>query len=84
MPKKWKIKKLDGLDVVEEWSVFGALTEPEIYTMLQRLVSRNLSDAEVINSSLRKNDPKYLSHLERTGRGNPISYGDYTAEIEDD
>ena len=86
MPVVWIIRKRDGLDVVQEWSVSGALTEPEIHTMLQRLVSQNLSDDEVIDASLRKNDPKYAPHLERIGRGKPISYGEgihYTAEIED-
>ncbi len=57
MPGVWKIRKLDGLDIVQEWSVSGALTEPEIHTMLQRLVSQNLSDGEIIDASLRKNDP---------------------------
>lgn len=86
MPSIWKIKKWDGLDIVQEWSASGSLSEPEICTMLQRLASQNLSDEEVIDASLRKNDPKYVPHLERVGRGKPISYGGgihYTAELED-
>ena len=87
MPGIWKITKLDGEDVVQEWSVPGALTESEIHTMLQRLISQNLSDGEIIDASLRKNDPKYSPLLERIGRGVPISYGEginYTAQFEDD
>ena len=82
----WIIRKLDGDDVLEEWSVTGALTEPEIHKMLQRLVSQNLDDDEIIASSLRKNNPKYRPLLERVGRGSPINYGagiNYTAHFED-
>ena len=86
MPRIWIIKKYDGDRLEQEWSASGALSEPEIRTMLQRLVSRNLSDAEVIDASLRKNDPKFVEHLAPVGRGNPIHYGEgiyYTAELED-
>ena len=86
MPRIWKIKKFDGLDVVEEWSASSSLSEPEICTMLQRLVSRTLSDKEIIDASLRRNHRGYRPHLERVGIGNPISFGagtHYTAELED-
>ncbi len=85
MPKKWRIKKYDGMDLLGEWSVSGRLSEKEICSMLRRLVSRNLSDDEIIGSSLRKNDSGYLPLLEQVGRGNPICFGDgihYTAHWE--
>ena len=85
MARTWIIKKYDGNRLLDEWSATGALSEQEIHKMLQRLVSRNLSDEEVIDASLRNNDPKHARHLERIGRGKPIQYGEgiyYTAELE--
>jgi hypothetical protein len=84
MPK-WRITALDGLAAVRTFEMPGHLSEPEIETVLQRLVSRSLSEAEIVRSSLRKNDRNYISHLERVGKGVPLSYGHgdlhWTAEI---
>ena len=67
MARIWKIRKFDGDDHKQVWSVSGALSEPEICTMLQRLVSQNLSDDEIISASLRKNDRHHNTLLERIG-----------------
>jgi len=86
MPNSWIIAKWDGNDLVQEWQVSGALSEAEVKTMLQRLVSRNLSDTEIIDSSLRLNDAHYARHLERVGTGNPINFGEgihFTAKYEE-
>jgi len=85
MPKSWRITAWDGLAPTRTFDVPGYLSEPEIEAVLQRLVSRNLTEDEVIHSSLRKNDADYASHLERVGRGFPVAYGHgnlhYTGEI---
>ena len=87
MPRVWKIKKYDGDSLEHEWSVSGALSETEIHKMLQRLISGNLSDTEIIYASLRKNDRNFVGHLKPFGTGNPIHYGAgiyyFTAEFED-
>lgn len=86
MARIWKIRKFDGDNHKQVWSVSGALSEPEICTMLQRLVSQNLSDDEIISASLRKNDRHHNTLLERIGRGTPICYGEgiyYTAQSEE-
>ncbi|SEH49649.1 hypothetical protein SAMN04244559_02634 [Magnetospirillum fulvum] len=85
MAGAWKIRKYDGLDQKGEWSISGALSEDEVCTLLQRLVSQNLSEDEIIGASLRRNDPRYFTLLERIGKGSPISFGHgvhYTAQFE--
>jgi hypothetical protein len=39
------------------------MSEPEMLTLLQRLVARHLDEDEVVDSSLRQNWPGYASHF---------------------
>lgn len=83
MSLQWKITEWSGTEKRGEWSVPGALSDSEIESLLTRLVSRNLSIEEVISASLRRNFRQRTSHLDRVGRGEPISFGynpQYTAE----
>ena len=87
MAKVWQIRGWDGLDVIFECEMPGQMSEPEISVTLQRLVSRHLSECEVVSSSLRKNHPSYRKFLKRVGSGSPITYGEnpyYTADFKDE
>ncbi len=92
MPQQvWNIRGYDGDErKFERTIVAGALSEPEMVALLQRLVSRHLSDDEVVSASLRKNAKGYVPHLEvrPINRGAPglMTTGGghhYTATIKD-
>ena len=86
MAKVWQIRGWDGTDAIFECEMPGQMSEPEISVTLQRLVSRHLSEREVVSASLRKNASGYVPLLERVGRGPPIAYGEnpyYTADFKD-
>jgi hypothetical protein len=61
----WRIEGYDrARRVFEKTLAFGALSEPQMVVLLQRLASRHLGDNEIIASSLRRNVSGCASHLE--------------------
>lgn len=86
MTKTWRIKGWDSTTLIVDRQMPGYLSEKEIATTLQRLVSRHLSDEDIIDASLRRGDSRYRPLLERVGGGAPIAYGEnphYTADLVD-
>ena len=84
MARAWHIKGWEGGRTVFAQFVPGHLSEQEVSVILQRLACRQLSETEIVRSSLRRNDPDYAPLLERVGHGMPITYGQgiyYTAEL---
>ena len=67
----WKIRGSDGDKPFFEADIAaGAMSEKEMTTLLQRLVSRHLTGEEVVSGSLRSNAKGYLPCLEvRPNRG---------------
>lgn len=87
MSKIWRIQKFDGADRVWEKHLPGDLTESEVSIAMQRLVCRNLSEEEILDSSLQKNSERYRCLLERIGQPPPLHFGEtpsYTADLIDD
>jgi hypothetical protein len=77
---QWKITGYDSTTPIYDGEAPSILTEEEIATMLQRLVARHLSEAEVVAASLRKNLSGYAPLLEciidRTGeKGVAVTVG---------
>ncbi len=52
---QWIISKYDSLELLQEWRIPGNISAGQIEELLKRLASRDLTEMEVINSSLRKN-----------------------------
>ena len=80
---KWLIRGWDSTEMIYERTVSGQLSVGEVETMLQRLCCRHLTEDEVIDCSLRRNDRARKTFLDRQGRSLPISFGEnpyYTAE----
>jgi hypothetical protein len=71
----WKISGWDSTTKVMEATLPGHMEPPEVIRALERLVSRHLSDNEVIAASLRRNAKGYAPFLERIGYGFPIQIG---------
>jgi hypothetical protein len=79
----WRIRGHNGQTLVFDDEMPGNMTEAEICRTLERLASRHLTDKEVVEASLRPGHPRYNRLLERSGAGEPISYGHnvvYTAD----
>lgn len=51
---QWIISKYDSLELLQEWRIPGNISAGQIEELLKRLASRDLTEMEVINSSLRK------------------------------
>lgn len=83
----WIIKEWDGNDIKKEHKLSGRFSEKEIEAILQRLVCRNLTVAEILLASRRSNDTMRATFLDRVGSGKMINYGHsnlhYSAEKED-
>lgn len=82
MSAVWQITRWDSDSKAHEWKLPSNLSESEVQTILQRLVCQNLSDAEIIGSSLRRGSPGRLTLLDRIGTGSPLTVGEnphYTA-----
>ncbi|CAN7504600.1 hypothetical protein [Pararhizobium sp. LjRoot238] len=63
------------------------MDDTEIEEVLRRLVSRDLTEIEIINASLRRNDTRRATHLDRIGTRRPIHFGEnpyYIAAFEKD
>ena len=73
MPKRWRIEGYDGdRKFLQNTIGYDGVRESDIVAMLQRLTSKHLSDAEVIDASLPKGMVGHSSSLEpqidRSGR----------------
>jgi hypothetical protein len=78
----WQITKYDSLEQQKVWKVPGSMTEVEMEELLRRLVAHDLNQDEIIGASRPAGDPLRSSLLDRTGSGDPISFGNnpyYTA-----
>ena len=84
MKATWLIKRWHGIDRPEiVGELPGHLSEAEVSTALQRLVCRNLSEAEIFSASLRRGSKARSAVLDRVGMRFPIMHGEnphYTAE----
>lgn len=86
MGKTWRITKWDGDTLKGSWDLPAHISNPEMETILQRLVCQSLSEDEIISASLRRNDRGHSVLLERIGTGKPLLFGhlpQYSAEIVD-
>lgn len=74
--KRWIIQEYDGCDAISEHYLPEHLSHPEIETVMQRLVCRDLSANEIIKCSFRKNDKNRMGFLDRVSIDTrAISYG---------
>lgn len=71
----WRIRGYDSQELIFEYEMPGNMTEYEVCKLLERLVSRHLTDEEIASASLPRSDHRYRPLLERVGTGEPISYG---------
>jgi hypothetical protein len=75
MAKVWKIRGLDGLQVVFERAIpQNSLSDAEAIVMLQRLQARHLNDGEIVSASLRQGAAGYRHDFE-VQRNQGGSYG---------
>jgi hypothetical protein len=62
--KQWEIEGYDSTRLIFSKNIpFGLLSEPEIITLLRRLVSRHLTPGEIVAASLRRNAAGYAPLL---------------------
>jgi hypothetical protein len=66
----WRITKWDGECEVSGWEISGRVNEPQVCTLLERLVSKSLGEREIIEVTEGK-----TTLLSRIGTGLPIAYG---------
>ena len=84
MPQ-WSIFQNDSLKSTLVGHLPGTMGERQVAEILQRLVSRDLTAEDVIQSSLPLSARSRRPHLDRMGGGYPLCYGDnpsYTASKE--
>ena len=86
--KKWKILKYesDSAEVVVG-RLPGNMTNTEVSEVLRRLVCKNLTEEEIILSSLRKGTVSRATFLDSIGNNNPLHFGEnpyYMACLEKD
>ena len=85
--KVWLITKHNSTEEVGSWRVPGHYSQTEVEAIMQRMVCTDLTPAEVLNASRRKNDTWRSSHLDRIGNDPCPQYGDnpwYIAELTDE
>ncbi|MGH0003510.1 hypothetical protein ACQU0X_25830 [Pseudovibrio ascidiaceicola] len=73
---QWIISKYDSLELLQEWRIPGNISAGQIEELLKRLASRDLTEMEVINSSLRKNSRDRINLLDRKGTGPEMHVGE--------
>jgi hypothetical protein len=66
----WRITKWDAEREVSQWEIPGRVSEPQVCTLLERLVSKSLRESEIIEVTEAK-----TTLLSRIGTGLPIAYG---------
>jgi hypothetical protein len=64
MSGTWWIAKIDSETEVDRWSLPGYYSQSEVEKIILRLVCTNLTEQEIIHSSLRKNDKKRINFLD--------------------
>ena len=66
----WRITKWDGERELSQWEISDRVSEPQVCTLLERLVSKSLRESEIIEVTEAK-----TTLLSRIGTGLPIAYG---------
>lgn len=82
---KWVVTEWNGISSSVVGTMPGTMSERQIEGVLQRLVCRHLSAAEILVGSLQFNSGDRTTALDRVGSGLPLSFGlepCYTASME--
>lgn len=73
---KWILAKHEGSIETAQWELPGEMQEVEVEEVVRRLVCRNLSEDQIISSSLFPGDPKRYNLLDKVEDPTIIQMGE--------